>query len=109
MSKRLVTLVAFGVALALSSPLRTQERLSSDADEQRKLDAALDFLRTRNAQDYAVSRQWHRRSEVPEGWRHRPVDHHPRRGSRQSCRVRVARRAGRRHQSVGVCLVSALG
>ena len=55
MRKRYVTLVACGVALALSSPVRTQERRSSNADEQRKLDAALDFLRTRNAQDYAIS------------------------------------------------------
>jgi pimeloyl-ACP methyl ester carboxylesterase len=52
---RYVTLVACVVALALPSPVRTQERRSSNADEQRKLDAALDFLRARNAQDYAIS------------------------------------------------------
>jgi pimeloyl-ACP methyl ester carboxylesterase len=52
---RYVTFVACGVALALSSPARAQESPSSGADEQRKLDAALDFLRARNARDYAIS------------------------------------------------------
>ena len=55
MRSRCVTLVACGVALALSSPAHTQERQSSSADEQRKLDEALDFLRNRNARDYAIS------------------------------------------------------
>jgi pimeloyl-ACP methyl ester carboxylesterase len=55
MRTRYVMLVACGLALALSSPGRTQEQRSSPADEQRKLDAALDFLRARNARDYAIS------------------------------------------------------
>jgi pimeloyl-ACP methyl ester carboxylesterase len=50
-----LTLVAFGLALALWKPVRTQERPSSNPDELRKLAAAFDFLRTRNAQDYAIS------------------------------------------------------
>ena len=54
MPNRPLTL-AFGLALALSSPVRTQERPSSDGDELRELAAAFDFLRTRNAQDYAIS------------------------------------------------------
>jgi len=54
MLSRRETLLAFG-ALALSSPARTQEREPSDSEELRKLDAVLDFLRKRNARDYAVS------------------------------------------------------
>lgn len=50
-----VTLVAFGVALALSSPVRTQQRPPSNGDQLRKLDTTLDFIRKRNAQDYAIS------------------------------------------------------
>ena len=43
-------------AIAPSSSAQTQERpLSSDADEPRKLSSTLDFIRTRNAQDYAIS------------------------------------------------------
>jgi pimeloyl-ACP methyl ester carboxylesterase len=52
---RCATLVAFGVALALSNSVRSQERPPANADELRKLDATFDFLRTRNAQDYAIS------------------------------------------------------
>ena len=55
MLSRYVTLVAFGLALAVSSPVRTQERPSSNADDLRKFDATLDFLRKRQAQDYAIS------------------------------------------------------
>src|SRR5262252_3652296 len=41
--------------LALCVPARTQERAASNADELRKLDAVFDFIRARNAQDYAIS------------------------------------------------------
>jgi pimeloyl-ACP methyl ester carboxylesterase len=44
------------VVVALSSPARTQERPpSNDGDELRKLGSTLDFIRTRNAPDYAIS------------------------------------------------------
>ena len=49
------TLVAFGVALVVSAPARTQERPASNADELRKLDALFDFVRARNVRDYALS------------------------------------------------------
>jgi pimeloyl-ACP methyl ester carboxylesterase len=55
MRNRCAALVALAVALALSSPVRTQERPASNGDELRKLHAAIDVLRTRNAQDYAIS------------------------------------------------------
>ena len=56
MRNRCATLVAFGLALTLSSPVRTQERPpSNDGDELRKLGSTLDFIRTRNALDYAIS------------------------------------------------------
>jgi pimeloyl-ACP methyl ester carboxylesterase len=51
-----VMFVVVGVSLALSSPSRTQERPpSNDSDELRKLGSTLDFVRTRNAPDYAIS------------------------------------------------------
>ena len=44
------------VVVALSSPARTQERPpSNDGDELRNLGSTLDFIRTRNAPDYAIS------------------------------------------------------
>ena len=48
-------LVALGVALALSSPVRTQERLPPNGGELQKLDATFDLLRSRSAKDYAIS------------------------------------------------------
>jgi pimeloyl-ACP methyl ester carboxylesterase len=53
MLDRLVSLAVLGAVVALSSPSRAQERPAS-SDEWRKLDATLDFLRGRNAQDYAI-------------------------------------------------------
>ena len=50
-----VMLIAFGIALALSSSIRTQERSSSNEDELRKLDKILNFVRSRNIEDYALS------------------------------------------------------
>jgi pimeloyl-ACP methyl ester carboxylesterase len=41
--------------LALGVPARTQDRAPSNADELRKLDAVFEFIRARNAQDYAIS------------------------------------------------------
>ena len=55
MRNRLVTLVVSGVALALASPVRSQEPATSNGDELRKLGEAFDFFRTRNARDYAIS------------------------------------------------------
>jgi pimeloyl-ACP methyl ester carboxylesterase len=49
------TLAAFGVALAMSTAVRTQERPASNAEELRKLDALFDFVRARNARDYVIS------------------------------------------------------
>jgi|KBSMisStaDraftv2_1062788.scaffolds.fasta_scaffold110988_2 pimeloyl-ACP methyl ester carboxylesterase len=43
------------LALALAVPARTQERAPSNADELRKLDPMFEFVRARNAQDYAIS------------------------------------------------------
>lgn len=54
MLNRRETLFALS-ALAFSSPVRTQEPASSNGDELRKLDAAFDFFRRRNAQDYAIT------------------------------------------------------
>ena len=54
MLNRRETLFALG-ALAFSSPVRTQESASPNGDELRKLDAAFDFFRRRNAQDYAIT------------------------------------------------------
>jgi pimeloyl-ACP methyl ester carboxylesterase len=50
-----VALVACGLALALASPARTQERPPSNGDELRKLDTAFEFFRERNARDYVIS------------------------------------------------------
>ena len=51
-----LTLVAFCVALTLSSRVRTQEPPApSNSDELRKLHTTFDFLRKRNAQDYAIA------------------------------------------------------
>jgi hypothetical protein len=55
MLNRCVTLVACGLALALSSPAGTQERPPSNGDELRKLDTAFEFFRERNARDYVIS------------------------------------------------------
>jgi pimeloyl-ACP methyl ester carboxylesterase len=55
MRNRFATFVAFCLALSLSSPGRTQELPPSTGDELRKLDTTFDFLRKRNAQDYAIT------------------------------------------------------
>jgi pimeloyl-ACP methyl ester carboxylesterase len=48
--------VLVGLALSLSGAVRAQERPSSnDADELQKLSSTLDLIRSRNAQDYAIS------------------------------------------------------
>ena len=50
-----VTLVACGLLLGLSSPARAQERPAATGEELKKLGAVLDFVRARNARDYAIS------------------------------------------------------
>jgi pimeloyl-ACP methyl ester carboxylesterase len=52
---RCLTLIAFGLALALSSPTRAQERPASNAEDLRKLDSLFDLVRARGAADYAMS------------------------------------------------------
>ena len=54
MVNRREVLFAFG-ALPFWSSTRTRERPASNDDELRKLCAAFDFVRTRNAKDYAVA------------------------------------------------------
>ena len=54
MLSRYSTLVVF-VALALSGQARPQDRPPSNDDELRKFAAVLDLIRTRRAQDYAIS------------------------------------------------------
>ena len=54
MVNRREVLFAFG-ALAAASEARTQEHLTSNDDELRKLGAAFDFFRTRNAKDYSIA------------------------------------------------------
>jgi pimeloyl-ACP methyl ester carboxylesterase len=55
MRNQFAIFVAVCMVLAPGGPARTQERSASNADELRKLDAVFDFLRARNAQDYAIS------------------------------------------------------
>lgn len=55
MRNRCLTLIALGAALALSSPMRAQERPPSNADDLRKLDALFDLVRTRGTPDYAIT------------------------------------------------------
>src|SRR5688572_22252390 len=56
MLNRCLTFAVGVAAMALSGYARTQDRPSSnDADELRKLRSTLDFIRQRNAPDYAIS------------------------------------------------------
>lgn len=54
MVNRREALFSFG-AVALAGSARTQEPPASNDDELRKLGAAFDFFRTRNAKDYAIA------------------------------------------------------
>ena len=54
MLNRRETLMALG-ALALSRPVRAQDRQTSNDDDLRKFGAAMDFSRTRKSADYAIS------------------------------------------------------
>ena len=54
MANRREALVALGV-LALSGSARTQERPAANDDDVRKLSAAFEFFRSRNAKDYAIA------------------------------------------------------
>ena len=75
MLNRRETLMALGT-LALSRPVRAQDRQTSNDDDLRKFGAAMDFSRTRKSADYAISTPTAiDEAKYPENRRHRAMGH----------------------------------